>query len=99
MQNTAASSGKKLGSRRGKAAPADARAAAAEAALQRAGGEAGAAGSGSQPVPAQQQSAQPQFSKGQVVHYRQRDGTWTQAKVRGRLGAALQSHVCVLWAC
>lgn len=81
MQQTAAASGKKLGG--GTVPAADARQAAAEAALRRAkGGAAEAAvGPSSTSQPAPQQLPQQHYTKGQIVMYRQRDGTWTQAKV------------------
>lgn len=88
MQQTAAASGKKLGG--GTVPAADARQAAAEAALRRAkGGAAEAAvGPSSTSQPAPQQLPQQHYTKGQIVMYRQRDGTWTQAKI-----AAVDSSV------
>ena len=78
MQQTAASSGQTLrqlaGGEAGPA-PADAKTAAAEAALRRAGAPTGAAALG-------QSSHQSQvFSRGDLVLYTQRDGTQEQAKV------------------
>ena len=78
MQQTAASSGQTLrqlaGGEAGPA-PADAKAAAAEAALRRLGA---AAGTASSPSSRQQQQV---FSRGDLVLYTQQDGAQEQAKV------------------
>lgn len=90
MQQTAASSGqtlRQLASPGAAAAaaevPADARQAAAAAALRRSGAAPPAAGAG----PGSTQQQQQQFSKGQAVLYRTREGDWQEAKVSPACGA------------
>ncbi len=86
MQQTAASSGQTLrqlaGGEAGPA-PADAKAAAAEAALRRAGAAVDTAA-----VPERSRQQPQVFSRGDMVLYMQRDGTQEQAKVGAGWSAA-----------
>lgn len=83
MAATADSSGKTLGQLAGDGgrgpAQQDARAAAAAAALQRSGQAQSA--SPAPAAPQQQQQSQQSYKKGDAVLYRQRDGSWVEAKV------------------
>ncbi|KAI3427299.1 hypothetical protein D9Q98_010218, partial [Chlorella vulgaris] len=82
MQHTAASSGSKLGGSQ-PATAADPKLAAAEAALRRAGVAVDANVPPEIAVAATStlKEVMQQYSKGQMVKYRQRDGTWAEAKI------------------